>query len=161
MRNKKGATIRIFTLFMFIVFFSEPSFAAWTLRRSYNDVSIYTSENSTRLSVNYSPTKKKQKRFTKKLLKRVKKEKERMLQIIGVTDWQIDRQDLNVENGVTSIVMTGSYVDSSQDRVYFTEYHYYSDSKKLQILLTNNNKDSLERDARRSNVQEFRRRYGI
>lgn len=140
---------------------SQLCFANWSLKRKIDDISIYQSKNLTRLTVNYRSTKLKNKKFTKDLLNKIKKDKEKMLAMIGVTDWKVDKTDLNKKNGVTNIKLAGSYVDSSQEKIYFVEYHYYSKSKRLQILLTNPKKRALDKDAKPVKIEKFKGKYDI
>ena len=98
---------------------------------------------------------------SKDLLRRLKKDKEKMLALIGVTNWKVDKTDLYDNKGITSIRLAGSYIDSFQKKVHFVEYHYYSSSKRLQILLTNSTKSRLEKDSKLANIKAFRNEYGI
>ena len=153
--------MKIFFYLIILAFYSQACFSNWTLKREYGDISIYTSKNSTRLTLNYKTTPFKKKKFTKELLKKVKKTKEKMLSMINVTKWKIDQTSLDIVKDITIIKLTGSYVDSNSDVVYFVEYHFYSNTKKLQMLLTNNEINKLKNDATLKKLEILRRKYGI
>ena len=135
--------------------------ASWTFKSKHGDVPVYISENSTRLAIDYSEIKLKRKKVTRDLLRQIKDKKIEMLKMIGVSKWNIGRTDVSEQEGITTVELTGSYIDSSKSKVYFVEYHHYGDSKRLQLLLTNGKKKDLERDARSSNLRKFRREYDI
>ena len=80
---------------------------------------------------------------------------------IGISDWKIEKTDISNKRGIGIIEIIGSYKDKSQKTVHFVEYHYYSKSNKLQILLTNNDKAKLKQDSITPNVQRFRDEYNI
>ena len=148
-------------LFFFV--FSQLCFADWSLHKRYDDVSIYKSKRGTRLTLSSGPVELefKGKKLTKKLLKKLRKDKEKMLALIGVEGWKIRKTSLKRKDGVTSVRLAGSYVDGDQKIVYFVERHYYSKDKKLQLLLTNGKKDLVEKDSKVSKIKRFRNEYRI
>ncbi|MCY4643709.1 MAG: hypothetical protein OXB88_03740 [Bacteriovoracales bacterium] len=141
--------------------FSQICFASWNLHKKYDDVSIYKSKKGTRLTVRSSASESRGEKFTKDLLKKLKKDKEKMLAMIGVEDWKISKTNLKTTDGVTSVRLAGSYMDKTQKIVHFVEYHYYSNDKKLQLLLTNRSKGLVERDSKPSNIKRFRNEHSI
>ena len=141
--------------------FSQFCFANWSLHRRYDDISIYKSKKGTRLTLSSRSTKTKDKKFTKAFLEEIKKDKEKMLTMIGVKDWRIATTKVETKDGVTKVRLQGSYYDTTKQRIHFIEYHYYSNDKKLQLLLTNRKKHLLKIDANVSNIKGFWDEYRI
>ena len=140
---------------------SASAFASWSLKKEYGDTIIYISPNFTRLTLSYRTTAPKEKEFSKELLNKLEKEKRELLAIIGVTKWKVTRSDIKKEKKNTHITFEGSYLDSSGKMTYFVEYHFYASTKTLQILITNENSKKLKKDAKESNILEFRTKYGF
>ena len=153
--------IRITGLSLLLTFYSQLVLADWSLTGNYDDNSVYKSENDTRLVASYNSVQFESKKITKNLIETLAKEKEKMLGMMGITAWQVDKTNLEKRGDVTHVRLDGSYVDSSQEKVFFIEYHYYSDTKKLQLLLTNGEKSSLDKDAVYSNLKKIRGQYDI
>jgi len=163
MHEKANGDIIMWTKLLFILCFlyAPLSLAQWTLKKNYDTISIYTSPNQTRLAIQYKKTKKKDKQITKDLIAKLEQTKKQMLQKIGIKKWQMNKSHIEQINEVTQVTLSGSYWDSAKEKVYFTEYHFYSPSQKLQLLLTNNKKRNLNRDAQMSNIQNFREKYDL
>ena len=96
------------------------------------------------------------------LIKQTAKDKKKMLAIIGITNWTIKHSKIKKEKGNVVVArLSGNYNDPNGELVHFTEYHYYRSKRKLQILLTNSNKNKLQQDAQSSRLQKFRKQYGF
>lgn len=158
-------------LFLYLLFFSMPLIcqANWSLKKEYRDTSIYVSPDSTRLTLNFKSMQKpiELDKVNSSLIQETTKDKKKMLAIIGITNWII--KDSRVErkkkkgNVVFEVLvrLSGHYNDPNGELVHFTEYHYYRSKNKLQMLLTNPNKNKLQKDARLSRLRKFRRQYGF
>ena len=150
------------TPFLILLFiYSNVSFAKWDLKREYGDTSIYVSEHSTRLTVNYRTTVPKEKKFSKDLIKQIEREKRKLLALIGVRQWRVQRSRVHRNEGQTRVQLSGTYLDNTGTKVYFVEYHFYSASKKLQLLLTNNNLSDLKQDTGMTHIRGFKVKYGF
>ena len=162
-RNILHSWKRVLKSFLIIAFMlsSASAFASWSLKKEYGDTTIYVSPNSTRLTLSYRTTAPKEKKFSKELLNKLEKEKRELLTIIGIKNWKVTRSDIKKEKKNTHITFEGSYLDSSGKMTYFAEYHFYASTKKLQILLTNDNLKKLKKDSKESNILEFRTKYGF
>lgn len=136
-------------------------FAHWILKSEYGDTLIYTSPGQTRLTISYKTTAPKQKNFSLELIKSIAKDKKKMLAMIGIEKWKVEQSSLKKSNGVTSIKLVGSYLDRFGEKVHFVEYHYYTAAKKLQMLLTNNKKESLNSDDQLTTLQKFKVGHGF
>ena len=148
-------------LIIIVMLSSASAFASWSLKKKYGDMIIYSSPNSTQLTLNYGTTAPKEKKFSKDLLSKLEKEKRELLAIIGITDWEVIKSDVKKEKKNTIVTIEGSYLNSSGKMTYFVEYHFYASTKKLQILLTNGSLKKLKKDAKESNILEFRTKYGF
>ena len=148
---------------VFILFFmySNMSFAQWTLKRKYSDTSIYVSEHSTRLTVNYRTTVPKEKQFSEDLIKQIEKEKRKLLSLVGIREWKVTKSRVYKNKGQTRVKLFGSYLDHSGVKIYFFEYHFYTASKKLHLLLTNTSQAALKKDIGINNIRGFKVKYGF
>ena len=149
---------------LLLIFFISPifCFASWKLKTSYEGVSIYTSPHKTRLILR-SDTPQKGEKITKKSIKESAATKRKILAQIGITKWEVSKSSVKKDKkrGVTRVELHGSYRDSSNKPVYFVEHQFYSSTKQLQLLLTNSKKDSLKKDAKLQNLEEFQKKYGL
>ena len=122
---------------------------------------VYISPNSTRLALTSRSTEAKQKKFSKDLLDQLKEDKQKMLSLIGVNEWEISKSDIQKNNDTTNVVLEGSYLDTAGNTTHFVEYHFYAPAKNLQLLLTNENFSKLKLDSQESKIAEFRRSHGV
>ena len=134
---------------------STSAFASWNLKREYGDTIIYSSPNSTRLTLSYRTTAPKDKKFSKDLLNRLEKDKRELLALIGITNWKVTKSDIKKEKKNTYITFEGSYLDNAGKMTYFVEYHFYASDKTLQILLTNKNLKKLKKDYKEFDTYDF------
>ena len=136
---------------------------AWELKRHYGQTRIYTSPNNVRLTVRYrtrSPIKKMN--FSNQLVGKLQQNKKRMLASIGIKNWKMHNSQVRKQkNGQNFIYLSGSYLDLSGQQIQFVEYHFYRDSRYLQILLTHPQKKTLLKDAKLAKIRDFRVRYGF
>ena len=142
----------------------KSSFATdWKFHREYGDTSIYKAkESGTRLTIQYRSTVNKQKVvYPKELMKRLHKDKKRLLGMMGITKWVVDNQKITQKGKDVHMTLKGSYLDSDGLKVFFKEYHYIGTSKKLQLLLTNNSQKNLEKDLSPKDIAGFRVKYGF
>ena len=144
-------------MFLFI----NSSYASWDLKKSYGNVSIFVSKNSTRLTLKFKKTKSKEKKITDTLLKELELAKKKMLTLIGVTNWTITDRKVELIKNIINVKLIGSYQDREGEKIYFAEYHFYSFSKNLQLLLTNKDIKLLAIDAKAERLKQFRDKYEI
>ena len=149
-------------LVIFAIFATHSVASAdWKFSRKYNNSEIYKSEKDTRLILEFKKTKIENLHFTNEMVREMNNQKQRMLGEIGITDFKVDSSNVKKQNRVTKILIEGSYVDSSGLKNYFVEHHFYAPFKRLQILLTNSEENSLKKDSKLSNIQQFVDKYGI
>lgn len=135
-----------FIVLTFLV--GHNSFAKWQFHRKFGRTTIYKdSEISARLISNYSTTTVGYRRanFSKSNLAKLHDGRKQALEFTGVKSWKLDKSQVIEEKSVSKIVLTGSYIDSLKNKIYFKEFHYYSPSSKLQILTTVESKDNLSK----------------
>ena len=152
--------MKYFVLLTFILF-SNLVFANWNLKRDYEDTLLYMSPNSTRLALSFRTTESKKKKFSQELLDELKEDKQKMLSMIGVNEWEMTKSDVQTNGDVTNIVLEGSYLDTAGNTTHFVEYHFYAPTKKLQLLLTNESSAKLKLDAKESKIAEFKTKHGF
>ncbi|EQC47227.1 hypothetical protein [Bacteriovorax sp. Seq25_V] len=140
---------------------SLTTYAKWNFKSDYGQTKIYISTDETRLTLNYSETEKKKKQFSKKFVDGLKEDKIKMLGLMGVTNWTVTRSEVFKDTKSTRVELEGSYVNSSGEKVFFKEFHFYSDIKKLQILLTNSSIEKLNQDGKLENIANFRATHDL
>lgn len=143
------------TLVTLLLLFSSSSFAKWSLKKKYDDVSIYKSLNNTRLNITKMPFSHNEDYVTLNLIKNVEKQKKKMLEVIGLRDWQMS----HFQKFQNYFILYGSYLNKSGKKVYFKEFHYLERNKKVQILLTNFDRSLLEEDGKESFIKTIRDEY--
>lgn len=152
-----------------IVFNSGLAYSAsssWIFKKKYDDVSIYTHKNlvkseSTRLMIRFQKSKIDLSKINKSFIKKIHKEQVKMLDFMKVTDWTVKNIKIKSKKGMTRVMVSGFYKDPKQNKVYFKEYQFYSSKKYLQILLTNNTKKQLKKQATLNTIKEFRKTYKL
>ena len=133
----------------------------WKFKKKYDEVSIYTSPQKTRLTIQSGKTEIDPSKFTKNLLKKIEAGKKEMLSMIGITTWKVEKETIKKSKGVVRIELSGFYINEKKKKTYFTEYHFYNSSKKLQLLLTNNKQKLLSEDAQLKHLKDFRADHGF
>ncbi len=150
--------------FLCLVLSFSLSFASkeniFLLKKTYDNISVHVSSNKTRLTVNYKDTSSKSEKITKEFIQTLEQTKRKMLHLIGVSKWKINKTKVKkLKKGIVRVTLSGSYMNYINQRTYFIEYHFYSPNKKLQLLLTNNKKKWLKKDAELDNIEIFRAKY--
>jgi hypothetical protein len=72
----------------------------------------------------------------------LEEEKKATLGLIGVKNWNAPTKAWTKVNGRDFLHLQGTYVDNSDETVFFKEYHLVENGNVLQILFTSTKKDS-------------------
>ena len=151
--------VEILVLLVLLIHATEAvsSQSNWILKRKYGDASIYTSHNKTRLTVKYktATSKKGRKNFSVEFVKKLERDKKKLLSLIGIKDWKVDKTQISNQYRAQNIILKGSYVDNSGAKIYFMERHVYFPAKNIQILMANKDEALLATDIQHSNLNEF------
>ena len=153
-------------LLLFIFFYSLSSYSLssrdkWKLLRSYGNISIYTSTNNTRLTVNSKEYLSKSFKIKKNMIEKTANKKSQMLSMMGMKNWKISSSRITREKNSSKFYIQGSYTDSKDRKVHFIELHYYKSRGALQMLLTHSNPVSLQQDSQETTLNPIRKKYGF
>lgn len=146
---------------IFLILLSFLIFAgnAWPKAKRISDMDIYTLPNQTRLTVRVSESKADPADITDKTLQEIQNRKREMLSLFNMTDWKVDKSHIKTKKRVTRAIMSGAYEDSSGQKTYWKEFHDYRQGRKLQMLLTNTDKQALNKDSRLSQIKKTKQKY--
>lgn len=150
---------------IFIFFFFLPisqAFGKWTLISSLNpNRSSYVSENNSYLTVSTSESKENNNTHyvDANLMREIEKAKKESLPYIGIKNWKASKYKIKRDkNNILKISFNGSYIYDDQ-LTFFTEIHFYKNKKNLKFLLSNTNKNKLNRDMKKFSISHFRKKY--
>lgn len=148
-------------LYSLCLFFAMASiYADWEFHKQYGQTSIYKSPQGSRLVLEGKKTKlKKEKKFNKQLLDELQASKKKLLNLVGVEDWQVTERKIKKEKVLTELNFSGNYLNRKGERVYFHEKHIYRKAFKLQLLLTNSDQGKLKRDVEGEELAKVWRKY--
>lgn len=139
----------MFRLALIILVVCGPLFqvhAAWELHKSYGDTHIYKSSDGHRLTLRGEKVELNLEKIDEKQAQAVEDTKKDMLRVIGVRDWEVSARDLTELENEKKIFLSGSYINSKSEKVYFTEIHRYRKDQKVQALITADSQLSLKVD---------------
>ena len=129
---------------IFTFLFSMSSYArlpGWRLAREVNGVKVWILESNSdvtgtmeirELDSKMDWTAIGQKTYFKKL----EEKKISMLAFIGITNWKANEYSWTKQKDRHYLKITGSYTDSSQQEILFTEEHAFLSDKTVQLLQT-------------------------
>ena len=139
----------------------SSSFASWKFHNQYDKTFIYKAPLGSRLVVEGKMTATKKKKFTKKFLIEIEKKKEKMLAIIGVTNWQVSKRNIIRHKDYVELNFSGSYRNRKGENIFFVENHYYKPRSKIQFLITNSNKEKLEKDLKENSFEKIKKAHEL
>jgi hypothetical protein len=131
-------------LFLLALFFSVSSHAqlsGWKLAREANQIKVWLRNTNPEITGTLEIRASKKKIDWSKIqrdsyFKTLEAKKIKLLSFIGITQWHAQETSWREQQGVHYLKITGSYTNSSQEKILFIEEHAFLKDKTVQLLHT-------------------------
>lgn len=141
----------IATVFSLHMTEAKPLDDIWQLARQTSDVWIWTIKGNSHITgtlrsqAKVKPTDW-QKIKSPEFFKDLTKKKRRILSLIGIIQWEANTYNWKKKKDHHELVIKGSYLNGSGQKVQFTEHHLFFKYATHQILVTAPLKSKIKRD---------------
>lgn len=127
--------------------FGSTKYKNWKLKNDFQTTKVFQNnqENSLYASIEQSKisSEKEYKDYLKDISK-IQDEKKKTLSLIGVSDWKASKSKWIKIGKRSFFEVNGTYVDNSDDTVYFKEYHLVQDKSVVKVLFTTTQNKALK-----------------
>lgn len=143
-----------FLIFNLVLIFSVSAFsklklANWELKNDFKTTKVWRHKKDQNLYVSIEkasiPNEKEYKAMLEKSSTSLDKHKSKVLGLIGISDWNAETKKWKKIGKKRIFQIKGTYSDSSDEQVYFEEYHKIEGETAMKVLFTSSNQNSLKK----------------
>lgn len=142
-------SFKVFILLLLTLNGSEAFSSDWLLSSHFDDVKIWKNKIHKDMRIVteskiISSSDAFKSFFSQSFLNELKLKKKRILDIMGVSNWESSLESLQKYKSGVLINFSGSYLDKSGAKIYYQERHFYDSKRSIQMLLTSSHQVSKE-----------------